>query len=94
MASLGGVVAGTEVIGMIPAPLVLQAATDRLRLFDAHASRLLPTRLADHVSRRAVRALDALEAAVEAAGAACPPGIRDAVEHLSNATRTRPGDSP
>lgn len=92
--SLGGTVAGTEVIGMIPSPLVLPAATDRLRLFDAHASRLLPTRLADHVSRRAIRALDALKAAVETAGAACPPGIRDAVEHLSNATRTRPGDSP
>lgn len=48
----GGQITGTEVIGMIPAALVLPAASDRLRLLDSHPSRLLPARLVDHVSRR------------------------------------------
>jgi glutamate formiminotransferase len=49
----GGEVIETEVIGMIPDPLVLPAAGDRFRLLDPEESRLLSRRVADHVSARA-----------------------------------------
>ena len=53
--SWGGRVAGTEVIGMIPDPLVLPAAADRLHLRDSFPSRLLSARLARYVSEQATR---------------------------------------
>ena len=56
--SWGGRVAGTEVIGMIPDPLVLPAAADRLHLLDSFPSRLLSARLGRHVSERSLRAAD------------------------------------
>ena len=56
--SWGGRVAGTEVIGMIPDPLVLPAAADRLHLLDSLPSRLLSARLGRHVSERSLRAAD------------------------------------
>ena len=48
----GGRLAGTEVIGMIPDPLVLPAAADRLGLLEGFPSRLLSRRLARHVAGR------------------------------------------
>ena len=56
--SWGGRVAGTEIIGMIPDPLVLPAAADRLHLLDSFPSRLLSARLGRHVSERSLRAAD------------------------------------
>ena len=49
----GGQVIETEVIGMIPDPLVLPAAGDRFRLLHPGKSRLLSRRVSNHVSARA-----------------------------------------
>ncbi len=52
VAEWGGRLAGTEVIGMIPDPLVLPAAADRLGLLEGSPSRLLSRRLARYVAER------------------------------------------
>jgi glutamate formiminotransferase len=79
----GGRVTGTEVIGMIPDPLVLPAATDRLLLLDSPPSRLLSTRLARHVAERAARHAEALLQAVRDEGEAVPTRVREAALRLS-----------
>lgn len=71
----GGRVEGTEVIGVLTDPLVLPAASDRLRLLDPRPSRLLSARLAAHLSRRAVEAMRSLVDAVAAEGAAVPETV-------------------
>jgi glutamate formiminotransferase len=48
----GGRVIETEVIGMIPDPLVLPAAADRFRLLHPGESRLLSRRVSEYVSAR------------------------------------------
>ena len=50
----GGRVIETEVIGMIPHPLVLPAAVDRFRLLHPGESRLLSRRVSEYVSARAI----------------------------------------
>jgi glutamate formiminotransferase len=86
IAAAGGRLTGTEVIGMMPDGLVLPAAEDRLKLLDPSASRLLSTRLAEHVSARLFRELQALLAAIEEVGEEAPAAIRAAAERLSGAT--------
>jgi hypothetical protein len=90
-AALGGQITGTEVIGMIPDGLVLPAAEDRLRLLDSSASRLLSARLAEHVSARLSRELQALLAAIEGVGEEAPAAIREAAERLSVGATPVPG---
>ena len=88
--SWGGRVVGTEVIGMIPDPLVLPAAADRLHLRDSLPSRLLSARLARHVSERAVSRAEALLQAVSDEGDAQPARVREADLRLSEPqTQTR-----
>ena len=50
----GGQVIETEVIGMIPDPLVLPAAGDRFRLLNSGESRLLSRRVSEYVSTRGI----------------------------------------
>jgi glutamate formiminotransferase len=50
----GGQVVETEVIGMIPDPLVLPAAVDRFRLLHPGESRLLSRRVSEYVSARGI----------------------------------------
>ena len=50
----GGQVIETEVIGMIPDPLVLPAAADRFRLLHPGESRLLSRRVSEYVSTRGI----------------------------------------
>lgn len=50
----GGRVIETEVIGMIPDPLVLPAAGDRFRLLHPVESRLLSRRVSEYVSTRGI----------------------------------------
>jgi glutamate formiminotransferase len=83
VASLGGRIAGTEIVGMIPDPLVLGAAADRLSLLDCPPSRLLSTRLARHVAERAARHAEALIEAVREEGDAVPARVREAALRLS-----------
>ena len=52
--SRGGQVIETEVIGMIPDPLVLPATGDRFRLLDPGESRLLSRRVSEYVSTRGI----------------------------------------
>jgi glutamate formiminotransferase len=81
--SLGGRITGTEVIGMIPDPLVLAAADDRLSLLDCPPSRHLSARLARHVAERAARHAEALLEAVRDEGDAVPARVREAALRLS-----------
>lgn len=87
---LGGRIEATEVIGLIPDPLVLPAATDRLHLLDLRSSRLLSARVMQHASERLSHALRGLLEAVEEAGDACPPGILAAAKRSADATRITP----
>jgi glutamate formiminotransferase len=87
--ALGGRIAETEVIGMIPDPLVLPAAADRLHLLDCPPSRMLSTRLALHVSERAACHAEALLEAVREEGEAVPARVREAALRLSG-SMTRP----
>jgi glutamate formiminotransferase len=91
IAEEGGRVVGTEVVGMIPDGLVLPAAEDRLRLLDSSASRLLSARLAEHVSARLNRELQALLAAIEEVGEEAPAAIRAAAGRLTVAATPIPG---
>jgi glutamate formiminotransferase len=52
--AVGGRVIETEVIGMIPDPLVLPAAKDRFRLLNPVKSRLLSRRVSEYVSTRGI----------------------------------------
>jgi glutamate formiminotransferase len=83
VAEWGGRVAETEVIGMIPDPLVLPAAADRLHLLDSPPSRLLSSRLARHVAERAARHAEALLQAVRDEGDSVPARVREAALRLS-----------
>jgi glutamate formiminotransferase len=87
---LGGRITGTEVIGMLPDPLVLPAAADRLSLLDAPPSRLLSTRLARHVAERAARHAEALLEAVREEGDAVPARVREAALRLSGSLTQPP----
>ena len=83
VAEWGGRVAGTEVIGMIPDPLVLPAAADRLHLLEESPSRLLSHRLARHVAERSAGHAAALLRAVREEGDAVPARVREAAYRLS-----------
>jgi glutamate formiminotransferase len=52
--AVGGQAIETEVIGMIPDPLVLPAAADRFKLLHPGESRLLSRRVSEYVSTRAI----------------------------------------
>lgn len=81
----GGRVVATEVIGMIPDNLLLAAGADRLSLLDPDPSRVLSSRVLDHVARRSEDAARALMREVDAAGSDVPVGVRDAAARLSEA---------
>jgi glutamate formiminotransferase len=91
VAAAGGRIVGTEVVGMMPAALVLDAAARRLELFDADLSRLLPLRLVGHVASRVERDAQAVLSWVEGAGFSVPAEVRAAMERLSGRPGT-PGD--
>jgi glutamate formiminotransferase len=50
VAERGGAVAETEIVGMLPEPLVFAAATDRLRLANTGMERLLSQRVLQHLA--------------------------------------------
>ena len=53
---LGGVVAGTEVIGMLPDTLVHEATRDRLMILNYDSSRVLSRRVREHTRMRTEKA--------------------------------------
>jgi len=83
--SRGGRVQGTEVIGLLTDPLVLPAASGRLRLLDPRPSRLLSARLAAHLSGRATEAMRGLVDVVAAEGAAVPETVVAAARRAAEA---------
>lgn len=90
----GGRVTGTEVIGMIPDPLVLPAAADRLHLLDSPPSRMLSARLARHIAERAARHAEALLQAVREEGEAVPARVREAALRLAGSLTQSPSPEP
>lgn len=94
LGKLGGRVLRTEVIGMVPDTLVLQAAGHRLRLSDASPERLLPVRVAEHLSRFAGADLETLLSWVENQAGEIPHDIQLAARRLTGrlAQRPSPGD--
>ncbi|MSR23190.1 MAG: glutamate formimidoyltransferase [Gemmatimonadetes bacterium] len=82
--SLGGTVRATEVVGMIPDRLLLDAAADRLGLLDPNPGRVLSPRLVKHIDDRGRSAVRELTEAVRAAGDRTPPEVRAAAERLQD----------
>ena len=78
----GGRVLITEVVGLVPDELILEAGADRLSLLDPDPSRVLSSRLTTHVARRAARQSEALLALVRELGQRTPPEVREAAERL------------
>ncbi len=89
--ALGGFVAGTEVIGMMPGALVLGAATRRLNLRDANPARFLPARLTEHLAARAGRDAGIVRSWLDDSGATVPSEVREALERLTGPLNS-PGD--
>jgi len=81
--ALGGTIRGTEVIGMIPDSLLLDAGADRIRLLEADPGRILTARLQRHIDGRVRRELVQLMRCLEDAGEQVPTGIREAVGRLA-----------
>lgn len=90
----GGRIQETEVIGMLPETLVLDASASRLRLSGVSAARLLPARIAEHLARRGGDDLAAVTSWVLDQGTSVPASVRKAVDRLHrNATsEPSPGD--
>ena len=79
----GGRVVGTEVIGMLPTELLLEAAGERLGLHDAGRERVLSEALAGHAARRASDAARELMRVVQAAGSQVPDEVHRAAQRLA-----------
>ncbi len=88
--ALGGRVAATEVIGMIPDTLVLRTAARRLGLLDAHPGRLLSARLARHLAHRGSSDLERVTSWVRSRGADVPISVQRAAERLAPPSTTTP----
>lgn len=87
VASLGGEIEGTEVIGMIPETLVLAAAGDRLRLFKPTPDRLLPVGVARHLSARADEDVASVLSWLGTRESETPEEIQRAVRRLAGRSR-------
>ena len=83
--SWGGRVLGTQVIGMLPDRLLLDAAADRLGLLDPSPDRVLSSRLVRFLEDRGRTAVEELVRAVRASGERTPPDVRAAAARLEEA---------
>lgn len=90
VAALGGRVAATEVIGMIPDTLVLRTAARRLGLLDARPGRLLSARLAHHLAHRGASDLETVASWIRSRGSDIPISVRRAAERLAPPPTTTP----
>ena len=90
LGEMGGRVVRTEVIGMVPETLVLQAAGHRLRLSEASRDRLLPVRVAEHLSRFAGADLETVLTWLESQAGVIPHDIQLAARRLSGRLAQRP----
>jgi len=90
--ALGGRIARTEVIGMIPDTLVFPAATNRLRLSEPDPARMLAARVQRYARERTERDLQTVVDWVLGAGSEVPAEIRDAARLLAG--RATPTTSP
>lgn len=82
--AVGGRVVNTEVLGLVPDELILEAGVDRLSLLDPYPSRVLSAQLTAHVVRRAARQADELLALVRESGDLIPQEFHQAVEQLGS----------
>lgn len=90
LAQQGGRIARTEVIGMVPETLVLEAAGLRLGLSEATPNRLLPAQVARHLSRRGGEDLAVLLDWIQTRESQVPDTIRMAARRLSGSLTPRP----
>ncbi len=78
----GGQVMATEVVGLVPDELILEAGADRLSLLDPDPSRVLSSRLTAHAMERVARQADVLLSLVRESGDLIPPEVREAADQL------------
>lgn len=85
----GGRIVETEVVGLIPDRLLLEAGTDRLTLRGPGMDRVLEHRLLNHVTDRVAREVDLLERSVLPHRSELPAEVSDAVNRLVRALSNR-----
>jgi len=90
----GGRILRTEVIGMVPQTLVLEASASRLSLSGVSAGRFLPARIAEHLARRGGRDVATVASWVLGQGASVPGSVREAAArlHVNAISEPSPGD--
>lgn len=90
VASAGGVMGETEVIGLVPEALVLPSAADRLRLRDGAGGRLLSDRLGTHVRGRVEREVRRFLDVLRDSGPDLPDEVRAAAGRLERTLEGQP----
>ncbi len=90
VSALGGAVAATQVIGMIPGALVYRAAINRLRLLEPDRERTLPVGLSRHLQGRLGREVAHFLQVVQDAGEVVPPEVIAAARHLAQSVGELP----
>jgi len=85
---------GTEVIGMLPDPLVLPAVEGRLRLLDTGPARLLSLRPESRLARRVGRVERDSPHAIADAGPGVPPEVAEATGRLSETSTSTSSQGP
>jgi glutamate formiminotransferase len=81
----GGVVRATEIVGMIPDSILLEAGADRISLLNPDPHRILSSRLAEHLARRIEGEVRSLVAVVRGAGDRAPLEVQKATNRLESA---------
>jgi glutamate formiminotransferase len=81
----GGRVVETEVVGMIPDRLLLEAGADRLALRGPGMERVLANRLLEHVAGRVATEMDRFAGSIRPHASHLPAEVREAVDRLFRA---------
>ena len=82
---MGGRVAGTEVIGLLPDRLMVGAGGDRMGVMDARPDRLVSSRLARHLQWRVDTEMQRFLDVIEGCESELPEHVVEAVESLQRA---------
>jgi len=89
VAERGGRVSETEVVGLIPDRLLLEAGADRLKLREPEMERVLGHRLLGHVTDRVAKETDLLSHSLLPHRNTLPTEVRDAINRLARALAKR-----
>lgn len=80
----GGAVKATEIIGMIPDSVLIEAGMDRLALLRPDPRRVLSVRLAEHLARRVKQEVRSLVEVVRSVGSRAPQEVQAATDRLES----------